>query len=64
MAALCQVDDDEAGESQPDIGMDGISNVEKLEGPKCGREEGQKANVREPARSDAPRGPRGSRSIA
>jgi hypothetical protein len=40
MAALCQMDNDEASESQPDIRMDGVSNMEKLKGPKCSSEKG------------------------
>jgi hypothetical protein len=35
MATLCQVDDDQAGENQSYVSMDGVSDVEELQGPKC-----------------------------
>jgi hypothetical protein len=57
VAALCQVDNDEAGESQPYIRMDGVPGVEELQGPQCRRNEGQEAQVHEPARPGTPRGP-------
>ena len=31
VATLYQVDDHEAGESQPDVGVDGVPNVEELQ---------------------------------
>ena len=40
VAALCQVDNDQAREGQPDIGMDGVADVEELQGPECRGGEG------------------------
>lgn len=63
MAPLGQVDDDQTGESQPHVGMDGVPDVEELQGPQCRGKEGQQAKVNEPARSGSPGGPRSGRSF-
>jgi hypothetical protein len=61
VAALYQVDNDQAGKGQPDIGMDGIADVEELQGPECRGGEDQEAEVHEPARPGTPHGPRSRR---
>jgi hypothetical protein len=38
-AALCQVDHDQACEGQPHVGMDGVADMEELQGPECRRGE-------------------------
>jgi hypothetical protein len=43
VATLCQVDDDQAGENQPHVSMDGVSDVEELQGPKCRHHRDQEA---------------------
>ena len=63
VATLCQVDNDQAGEGQPHVRMDGVPDVEELQGPQSRREEGQEAKVHEPARPGTPRGPRSGRSF-
>jgi hypothetical protein len=39
VAALCQVDNDQACEGQPHVGMDGVADVEELQGSECRRGE-------------------------
>jgi hypothetical protein len=43
VATLCQVVDDQAGENQPYVSMDGVSDVEELQCPKCRRHRDQEA---------------------
>jgi hypothetical protein len=40
VAALYQVDNDQACEYQPHVCMDGVADVEELQGPECRRGEG------------------------
>ena len=54
---LCQVDNDQAGEGQPHVRMDRGPDVEELQCAQSRREEGQEAEVHEPARPGTPRGP-------
>ena len=54
VAALCQVDNDQAGERQPHIGMNGVSHVEELQGPERRCEEGDEAKMHQPARPGTP----------
>ena len=58
MTTLCQVDDDETCKSQPHICMNGVPDVQKLQGPQCRCEEGQETKVHEPARPGTSRCPR------
>jgi hypothetical protein len=52
------VDDDQAGERQPYIGVDGVADVQELQGSERCRGEDQETQVHKPAGPDAPSGPR------
>ncbi|HEX6858251.1 MAG TPA: hypothetical protein VF204_23390 [Streptosporangiaceae bacterium] len=58
VAPLCQVDYDQACERQPYVGVDGVADVEELQGSERRRGEDQEAQVHKPARPDTPSGPR------
>lgn len=56
LAALCQVNDGQAREGQPDIYMNGVADVEKLQRPQCCRRKGKQGKMHEQSRPGAPRG--------
>jgi hypothetical protein len=49
VAALCQVDNYQACEGQAHVGMDGVADVEELQGSECRHGAGQEAEVHKPA---------------
>lgn len=49
MATLTQVDDDEPGERQADVGMDGVPDVEELQGAERCAQKGEESEMHEPA---------------
>jgi hypothetical protein len=54
MTTLGQVDNDQAGEDQTYVGMDGVPDMQELQGPQGSSDASQEAKVDEPTRSGAP----------
>ena len=50
MTTLGQVDNDQAGEDQTYVGMDGVPDMQELQGPQGSSDASQEAKVDEPTR--------------
>lgn len=57
VTTLGQMDDDEAGEAKPDVGVDGVADVEELQCSERSGDRGQQANMDEQASPRAPAPP-------
>ncbi|HEY3843566.1 MAG TPA: hypothetical protein VGL48_09985, partial [Acidimicrobiales bacterium] len=61
MTTLRQVDNEQTCEYQPHIGMDGVPDVEELQGPEGGSECAQETDMDRETGSGAPNGPPAAR---